>query len=156
MNRACWKTSAEISLRIRTKNLSAPIEIFRQMFFKCQIHCYIKNSFSFVGYVLRFTIFYVKTLSVIKKRRVRLGVLYEILFFSRRLCAVLCYFNKRWYLFRKCCIKEPVGEKWNLRSPPLFSPLKSEIEILREFFLQVANEQTPENFQNPLFQILNL
>lgn len=40
--------------------------------------------------------------------------------------------------------------------PSPFLPLKSEIEILREFFLQVANEQTPENFQNPLFQILNL
>lgn len=30
--------------------------------------------------------------------------------------------------------------------PSPFLPLKSEIEILREFFLQVANEQTPENF----------
>lgn len=30
--------------------------------------------------------------------------------------------------------------------PPLFLYLKSEIENLPEFFLQVANEQTPENF----------
>lgn len=30
--------------------------------------------------------------------------------------------------------------------PSPFLPLKSEIEILREFFLQVANEQIPENF----------
>ena len=44
-------------------------------------------------------------------------------------------------LYKRAC-----GKEMKSSEPSPFLPLKSEIEILREFFLQVANEQTPENF----------
>ena len=44
-------------------------------------------------------------------------------------------------LYKRAC-----GREMKPSEPSPFLPLKSEIEILREFFLQVANEQTPENF----------
>ena len=49
-------------------------------------------------------------------------------------------------LIWKTLYKRACGREMKSSEPSPFLPLKSEIEILREFFLQVANEQTPENF----------